>query len=65
MDIMVNDHDTIWANNGKPAVTIYRYSGSGNASVIPDGSTNTLSNTSNSNKNKVYQVDELVFVNGI
>ncbi|MBL1228123.1 holin [Enterococcus sp. BWB1-3] len=62
--ITVNDHDTIWSYNGKPYVTIYRYSGSGEA-VIPEGETNTTTGTGQKSGNKVYQVDELKFVNGI
>lgn len=62
--ITVNDHDLIWGYNGKPVVTIYRYSGSGQA-VIPDGETNTQPGISGSTGNKVYRVDDLQFVNGI
>lgn len=61
--ITVNDHDVIWSYNGQPPVTVYRYSGSSSA-TIPDGATNTT-NTAQKSANKVYQVDDLQFVNGI
>jgi len=62
--ITVNNHDTIWGYNGKPAVTVYRYSGNGNIGS-DNGATNTLPGTGEKSSNKVYQVDELKFVNGI
>lgn len=64
--ITVNNHDVIWSYNGKPVVTVYRYSGNGEAN-INDGETNTnvLPDMSNAKGNKVYRVDDLQFVNGI
>ncbi|WP_442896399.1 peptidoglycan amidohydrolase family protein [Enterococcus sp. BWR-S5] len=62
--ITVNNHDVIWGYNGKPAVTIYRYNGSGETTV-PDGETNTQPNTSIPSNNKVYRVDDLQYVNSI
>ena len=34
--ITVNDHDTIWGYNGKPAVTIYRFSGNVSSTPTPN-----------------------------
>ncbi|MHC5227589.1 peptidoglycan amidohydrolase family protein [Enterococcus sp. LJL99] len=41
--ITVNDHDTIWAYNGKPPVTVYRYTGQ----LSGDGSSSNQTNTNN------------------
>nr|WP_283160585.1 lytic exoenzyme target recognition domain-containing protein [Enterococcus sp. 9E7_DIV0242] len=64
--ITINDHDVIWGFNRKPVVTIYRYSGSGEANINGgETNTNVLPNIPNTKGNKVYRVDDLQFVNGI
>lgn len=62
--ITVNDHDTLWSHNGKPTVTIYRFT-KAVETTIQNGATNTKPNTATSSGNKVYQVDDLQYVNGI
>ncbi|MCB5954000.1 peptidoglycan amidohydrolase family protein [Enterococcus sp. CWB-B31] len=63
--ITVNDHDTIWSYNGKPAVTIYRYPRSVESTNTSDSKNTTTSKIVQKNENKVYQVNELAHVNGI
>jgi len=67
--ISVNDHDTIWAYNGKPAVTVYEYVGTGKTNSKPSTTVKPQSVPSNSNGQKVnqgiYRVDDVQHVNGI
>lgn len=56
--ISINDHDTIWGYNGRPAITIYRYTGGNNANVVKP-------NPQPVKRRFGYRVDEVKFINGL
>jgi hypothetical protein len=54
--ITVNDHDTIWGYNGRPAITIYRYEGvTENKPAAPQPSKRRYG----------YKVDDIKYINGM